>query len=73
MSKSSKSIDCRINRRATSAGIAFWSLRNRIPENDITLIDSELDRALHSNEPHSTKLASVLTAEIILRRYGAAL
>jgi len=67
-----KSVNYRINKRATSAGLALWAVTSKVSTEDRELIERELTWAFDSECP-STRLASVLTAEIILRRYGAAL
>lgn len=68
-----RSINCRINTRATSAGIALWSVKSRLDAGEIQLIENELKRAYTYNMPRSMRLASVLTAEILLRQHGAVL
>lgn len=68
-----RSINCRINIRATSAGIALWAVKNKLNTDDLRLIESELARAYTPTMPSSMRLASILTAEILLRQHGAAL
>lgn len=67
-----QSINGRINSRAKSAGIALWSVTEQLTSDDRNLIEGEIKRAFNGFS-HSSRLAAVLTAEILLRRYGAAL
>ena len=56
--------------RIKSAQIALWSVSDKMDPEDLKTAESEIKRANESTV-NSTRHASVLTAEILIRRYGA--
>lgn len=68
-----QSITCRLARRVDAAAFATIVFRNAMNKEDLQIIANEMERAADNRQPPSTRLASVLTAEILLRRAGAVL
>jgi hypothetical protein len=67
------SITCRIARRVDAAAFATIAFNKTMDREVAQVVANELNRAADNRQPPSTRLASVLMAEILLRRAGAVL